>query len=212
MEQAADDTGHARPPPQYSDMSTVVLFGKNSDFKKMIGNIIIGNDIWNVQSFNGFTVEKNGTFKIVITPDFEESLDIHQEIIDLMALSHPDPSLFILAVDPEHSREEEVVAQIGKLQTMLGDHITGHLAVVTHNVEIYYSLQRLKELFNIHLVSASENLPGDCQRWYSDRQQFQFDYKHSRDLVMRRRKCLDSMSFRKDHPSQHGHVTAAVKL
>ncbi|KAF3705483.1 GTPase IMAP family member 2 Immunity-associated protein 2 [Channa argus] len=186
---------------------TAIVFGKTREFKTTIGNIISGSKLELVQKLNDFDLVENDKVKIAITPDFfdEKCPYPDQYIIDCMALSSPGPSMFILAIDSENSQEDEVIAQISKLHSIFGDNITQHLAVITHNVEIYKSLRVLKTRFtDIQLATASENMYRSCQEWCSERQPFQYHYEnYSEAVVKRRRKELENMGNNGCPVSQH---------
>ncbi|KAK2827979.1 hypothetical protein Q5P01_019013 [Channa striata] len=193
---AADDmSSHSCSQP--TENLTVVVFGKKHDFKTTIGNIISDNKVTFGQKFNDFVLGHNNNVKITITPDFfdEKCLYPDQYIIDCMALSLPGPRMFILAIDSENSEQEEVMAQISKLQSIFRDDVTKHLAVITHNVEIYKSLSDLETRFkNIKLATASESLYSVCQNWCVGRKPFQYHYEHySEAVITRRRKELENM-------------------
>ncbi|TKS84102.1 hypothetical protein D9C73_019131 [Collichthys lucidus] len=77
-----------------------------------------------------------------------------------MALSYPGPNLFILA---DNSQEENVVAQISKLQGLFGEGVTAHLVVMVPDIERFSSLSHLKELFRTRMAIANENLANECK-------------------------------------------------
>ncbi|XP_078018510.1 GTPase IMAP family member 4-like [Epinephelus lanceolatus] len=113
---------------------------------------------------NSFDTESNKSFKVINTPDFFDDRCLYpdQLIIDFMALSHPGPDLFILAIDSENTQEEKVVTQISKLQGIFGDNITANLVVTLPDLECFHSLRHLKYRFNTQVAVASENLASEC--------------------------------------------------
>ncbi|XP_051269495.1 GTPase IMAP family member 8-like isoform X2 [Dicentrarchus labrax] len=136
--------------PLYPGQLTVALFGKRAQLKTVIGKMILSGEHNTVTKTNNFDVKKNDSFKIISTPDIfeQESLHPDQDIIDFMALSHPGPHLFILAIDSENTEEEKIVAQISKLQHTFGERITEHLVVTLPDIESFQSLSHLKERFH----------------------------------------------------------------
>lgn len=177
------------------DKLIIGVFGKKKAFKKTIGEIIIGDDREQFTTLsNGFVLGENDKIKTIETPDFfdEQCPCSDQMIIDFMALSQPGPHLFILAIDSENNKLEQVVAQISKLETIFGQNITEYMAVITHNSESYSSLHCLENNFtNIKVKIANENLSSVCQTWCSDHKLFHYDYKnYSQDVVLRRKDDL----------------------
>ncbi|XP_070707127.1 uncharacterized protein [Pempheris klunzingeri] len=143
---------------------------------------------------NELVWEESSSFKIINTPDFfdEESQHPDQDIIDIMAVSHPGPDLLILAIDSENTQEEQVVAQITKLQDAFGEEVTAHLVVMSPDIESSHSLIHLKEKFNIKLAIATEDLVSGCKRWCRGHQSFQYEYNnYSQNVVRRRRTALE---------------------
>ncbi|XP_034564926.1 GTPase IMAP family member 5-like [Notolabrus celidotus] len=121
-----------------------------------------------------------------------------------MALSQPGPHLFIMAVDPENTEEEKVVAQISKLHTTFGDNMTSHLVIMLPDGKTYNSLSYRKDL-NIMLVILTDSLASDCRKLCDGRQSFLYDDRHysqySQDVVKRRKATLEE---RRTHtPSKH---------
>lgn len=142
---------------------------------------------------NDLVVGESNSFRIVNAPDFfdEEYLYPDQQIIDFMAVSHPGPNLFILAIDSENTKEENVRLQISKLQDTFGKEVTAHLVVMLPDIESFHLLSHLNELFNIRLAIANENLAKECKKWCLSHQQFLYDYKnYSQDVVTRRKEAL----------------------
>ncbi|XP_051269501.1 GTPase IMAP family member 8 isoform X2 [Dicentrarchus labrax] len=180
-----------KPPPE---QLTVALLGKRAELRNIIGNMILGSNAFNTES-NILVVGETSSFKIINTPDFfdEESLLPDQHIIDLMALSHPGPDLFILTIDPENTQEVDVVAQISKLEHTFGEKITEHLVVTLPDMESFHSLGHLKEIFNIWLA-PDESMASECRKWCSDRDPFLYDYKnYSQDVVTKRKTALEKI-------------------
>ncbi|XP_049416035.1 GTPase IMAP family member 8-like [Epinephelus fuscoguttatus] len=187
-----------RQPPPYSKRLTVALFGKRAQLKNGIGKMILPNrpDAFDVTS-NSFDTESNKSFKVINTPDFFDDRCLYpdQLIIDFMALSHPGPDLFILAIDSENTQEEKVVTQISKLQGIFGDNITAHLVVTLPDLECFHSLCHLKYRFNTQLAVASENLASECRKWCAERHSFHFNYvNYSEDVVIRRMAAMENIS------------------
>lgn len=139
-----------------------------------------------------FEVSQNKSFKIINTPNFfDEDVNLDQQIIDFMAFSYPGPHLFILAIDPQNTKEEQVKAQVTKLQEIFGHKITAHLVIILPDLESFMALQDLSKLFNIWLPSPQQ-LASECKGLCCGRRPFQFDYKnYSQDVVMRRIAALD---------------------
>ncbi|XP_040915313.1 GTPase IMAP family member 8-like isoform X2 [Toxotes jaculatrix] len=184
------------PPPEYPQRLTIALFGKRVQLKNAIGNMILSSKNAFVTISNSHVVAESNLFKIINTADFldEDCLYPDQQIIDFMAVSHPGPNLFILAVDSENTQEEKVVAQISRLQDAFGEKITAHLVVMLPDLESFHSLGHLRELFNILLAIANENLAKECRKWCQNHQPFLYDYKHySQDVVMRRKTVLEKL-------------------
>ncbi|XP_071322900.1 GTPase IMAP family member 8-like [Trachinotus anak] len=182
------------PPPAYPEKLTIALFGKRVQLKNNIGNMILNSANAFATASNNLVVAENNSFKVLITPDFfdEECERPDQQIIDLMAMSHPGPHLFILAIDSENAHVEKVVAQISKLQETFGERITAHLVIMLPDIESVHSLGHLKEAFNITLAVVNENVAMECKKWCPSHQSFLFDYKnYSRDVVTRRQKTLE---------------------
>ncbi|XP_051269496.1 uncharacterized protein LOC127370982 isoform X3 [Dicentrarchus labrax] len=191
--------------PLYPGQLTVALFGKRAQLKTVIGKMILSGEHNTVTKTNNFDVKKNDSFKIISTPDIfeQESLHPDQDIIDFMALSHPGPHLFILAIDSENTEEEKIVAQISKLQHTFGERITEHLVVTLPDIESFQSLSHLKERFHTRLAIANENLASECRNWCGGRHLFMYDYKnYSESVVMTRKKALDETRCN-DHPPYH---------
>ncbi|XP_051269498.1 GTPase IMAP family member 8-like [Dicentrarchus labrax] len=183
--------GHLQSHPE---QLTVALLGKRAELRNIIGNMILGSNAFDTES-NILVVGENSSFKIINTPDFfdEESLLPDQHIIDLMALSHPGPDLFILTIDPENTQEVDVVAQISKLQHTFGERITEHLVVTLPDMESFHSPSHLKEIFNIWLA-PDESMASECRKWCSGRDPFLYDYKnYSQDVVTKRKTALEKI-------------------
>ncbi|XP_027132842.1 GTPase IMAP family member 8 isoform X2 [Larimichthys crocea] len=175
-----------RSPPTYPQLLTFALFGKDVEYRAAIGNWILGTNLFNTNPI----LAVNNSFKIINTPHFFEEDSVHpdQDIIDLMARSYPGPNLFILAVDSENSQEENVVAQISKLQEIFGQQVTEHVFIILPDIESLQSLLHLKQIFNIHLAVANENLASECKTWCFGRHSFLYDYKNYSERVVRRRR------------------------
>ncbi|KAL7376405.1 hypothetical protein ABVT39_007497 [Epinephelus coioides] len=178
--------------------STIALFGKKVPLKNSIGKMILTNrpNAFATTS-NSFVIETNDSFKIINVPDFfdEECQHPDQMIIDFMALSHPGPDLFILAIDSENTKEDKVVAQIKNLKATFGDNITANLVIMLPDAKSLNSLRQLEQKFNTQLAVASENLASECKKWCSDRKSFQYNYEnYSEDVVLRRMTALENIS------------------
>lgn len=177
----------------YPEASIIVLLGKRVQLKNIIGNMILNSRDAFVTTSDGFEWKAKKLFKIIKTPDFFSAacLNPDQQIIDLMALSYPGPKLFILAVDSENTKEEQVMAQIKQVQITFGEKITGNLAVTLPDIESFQAMKHLKEKFCIMLTIANENLASKCVEWCSGRQPFLYDYKsYVENAVDRRRATL----------------------
>lgn len=172
----------------YPEQLTVTLFGKRVQLKNIIGNMILCNNNAFITTSQNLVVAQDNSFKIINTPDFfdEECLHPDQQIIDFMALSYPGPDLFILAIDSENIQEENIMAQVRKLQDAFGEKVTAYLVVILPDIESFMSLSHLKDLFSIWLATT-ENLARECRKSCCGRQSFLFDYKnYSQDVVIRR--------------------------
>ncbi|XP_049416037.1 GTPase IMAP family member 8-like [Epinephelus fuscoguttatus] len=199
-----------RQPSSHPAKSTIALFGKKVPLKNSIGKMILTNrpNAFATTS-NSFVMETNDSFKIISVPDFfdEECQHPDQLIIDFMALSHPGPDLFILAIDSENTKEDKVVAQIKNLKATFGDNITANLVIMLPDAKSLSSLRQLEQKFNTQLAVASENLASECKKWCSDHKSFQYNYEnYSEDVVLRRMTALENISF-DGHPVYH-HGTA----
>lgn len=138
------------------------------------------------------------SFRVINTPDFfdEGNVNPDQQIIDFMALSFPGPDLFILAIDSENAKTENVLAQVYKLQEIFGEKVTTHLVIMLPDIESFMSLSHLKNMFSIWLATT-ENLPRECRKSCCGRQSFVFDYKnYSQDTVKRRIAALEMRRYR----------------
>lgn len=136
---------------------------------------------------------EDNSFKIINTPDFfdEANFNPDQQIIDFMALSYPGPDLFMLAIDSENTQEQNVMAQVKKLQGTFGEKVMEYLVVMLPDTESFTLLRHLNDRFNIWLPTM-ENLAHDCRKLCCGRQSFVFDYKYySQDVVMRQRTALE---------------------
>uniref|UniRef100_A0A4W6C2Q3 AIG1-type G domain-containing protein n=1 Tax=Lates calcarifer TaxID=8187 RepID=A0A4W6C2Q3_LATCA len=194
----------------YPELLTIALFGMRAQFKNALGNMILNCQNAFTTISHKLVVGETNSFKVFNTSDYfnEENMHPDQDIIDFMACSHPGINLFILAIDTENAQEEKVVAQISKLQEALGEEVTEHLVVILPDIESFHSLAHLKELFNIRLAIANENLAKECRAWCANHQSFLYDYKnYSQDVVIRRKAALEKR--RCNPPSDHGRAGAA---
>uniref|UniRef100_A0AAZ1XBQ6 AIG1-type G domain-containing protein n=2 Tax=Oreochromis aureus TaxID=47969 RepID=A0AAZ1XBQ6_OREAU len=186
-------------PPHYPGKLTIALFGKSADSVSRTGSTIIRGPNASVTKLGNFVERNNNQYRIISTSDFfEEQYDSpDQLIIDFMALSDPGPRLFILVIDSKNTQVENVVTQISRLQHVFGENVTENIVIVLE--ESRENLQgRIKEMYNIQMVTMNENLAVQCKEWCSHQRPFQFDYrdypqhtvKRRKDHLMRtRRKC-----------------------
>ena len=136
---------------------------------------------------------EDNSFKLINTPNFfdEANLVQDQQIIDLMALSYPGPHLFLLAIDSENTQEQNVMAQVKKLQDTFGETVTEYLVLMLPDMESFTLLRHLNKRFHVWLPTE-ENLAIYLRRLYGGRQSFVFEYKYySQDVVMRQRTALE---------------------
>lgn len=125
--------------------------------------MILNNDSVFVEMSKTFVVKRNDSFRIINTPDFfdKECLHPDQMTIDFMALSYPGPELFILAIDSENTQDEEVKAQISKLQDTFGDKILAHLVIMLPDKLSFESIDHLKPRFTIRWAFPNQNLASE---------------------------------------------------
>ncbi|XP_053267771.1 uncharacterized protein LOC128425263 isoform X1 [Pleuronectes platessa] len=181
------------PPPAYPEKLTIALLGKKIQIKNVIGNLILNDQGYFTSESDPLVVRENISARVINTPDFfdAECPNPDQRIIDFMALSQPGLDLFILVLDPENAREEEVVGQISKLQDVFGEQITKHLVVMFPDLERLQALAHLKEIFNVLLV-VPDHLPTQCRDWCPRGHPFVYQYKdYSQDVVLRRKAAIE---------------------
>lgn len=184
----------------YLDQLTVAIIGKRIQIKNIIGNMIIGPQVFD-EIAPDFAVSEENSFKIINTPNFFDEYvpNLDQHIIDFMALSYPGPHLFILAIDSENTQKEKVLAQVGKLQEMFGQAITAYLVVMLPDLESYVSLLHLSNLLNIW-SPGHQQLASECRRVCCGRPPFLFDFKnYSQETVMRRIAALEKKRYYLHH-------------
>lgn len=153
--------------------------GKNDTFTKRSQDLVIAG---------------THSLKIIITPNFfdEEATYPDQQLIDIMAMCHPGPNLFILVIDSENTQQDKVMDQVRKLQDMFGEGVTAHLVIILPDIESFMALDNLKELFTVWLAS-SENMARECRKLCCGSQPFQLDYKnYSQQVVVRRKATLEA--------------------
>lgn len=141
-----------------------------------------------------FEWKENRQLKIIKAPDFfnERSQNPDQQIIDLMALSHPPPKLFILAVDSENTNKEKVIDQIRQLQDTFGERIIANLALTVPDIESFRELRDLQDTICISVTMATENLAAKYTECYLQRPCFKYNSnKYITDAVERRRTTLE---------------------
>lgn len=175
----------------YRNQYTIALFGKG--LQKPIENTILNGDANSFILSNNVIMQENNTFKVINTGHFfdEDYQHPDQLAIDVMALSHPGPNLFILAIHPADSEETKVIAQIMKLQNVFGGKMTSNLVIMLPDGKTYNSLSHLS-YENIKLVMFTENLANDCEKWCNGHHPFIYDYKlYSQDVVIKRKKTLE---------------------
>ncbi|XP_030599142.1 uncharacterized protein LOC115789772 [Archocentrus centrarchus] len=179
-------------PPQHPDKVTIALFGKKAAFVRRIDNIILKGTNAAVTKLSNFVERENASYRIISTAEFfEERRHPEELIIDFMALSDPGPHLFILAVDSDHSQEENVQAQITKVKDVFGGSVINCVAVILENQESLNLLEHVRKTLNIRMKTLDENLAAECKKWCSHQTPFQFDYnKYTQDAVERRKKDL----------------------
>ncbi|XP_077353947.1 GTPase IMAP family member 8-like [Festucalex cinctus] len=177
-------------PPPYPGMLTIAIFGTNMASKIQVEKLILGSSDTNGMTSKDFSMKENSLFKIITTKDFfEECPYPDQRTIDFMALSHPGPQLFILAMNPENSNHQAVVVQIKKLLNVFGDSLISHLIVVLPDEDCYNSLIHLRDKNHIELAIQNENLARKCKRWCEDHYEpFRFDFHDYSERVVRIRK------------------------
>ena len=175
-------------------MLTIALLGRRFQLKNAIGDMILNTKNYFATLSQNIVMGENMSFRVFNTPDFfdEDCLYPDQHIIDLMAVSHPGPNLFILAVDSENTQEENVILQINKLQNTFGKEITAHLVTLLPDIESFHSLSHLKEMFNLQLAIANENLAKECRKWCPSSRSFLYNYRHySQEVVIQRKKYFE---------------------
>ncbi|KAM4527730.1 uncharacterized protein PAE49_024450 [Odontesthes bonariensis] len=184
----------------------ITLFGKKAELKDLIGRMILNEDPLQhpvntfVKATQDISLGANKTFKVVCTGDIFEEHCLHpdKQIIDCMALSHPGPHLFILAIDAEHTEEGTVVDQIYKLRGHFGERFTSNLVVLLPSIEVFQALSHLGKQSSIQFVTANENLSSTCEQWCLKRELFLYEFtNYSRNVVERRMRSLNKQSERK---------------
>lgn len=176
-------------PTDYPGKLTIALFGKSADSVSRTGSTIIRGPNASVTKLGNFVERNNNLYRIISTSDFfEEQYDFpDQLIIDFMALSDPGPRLFILVIDSKSTQVENVVTQISRLQHVFGENVRENIVIVLE--ESRENLQgRIKEMYNIQMVTMNENLAVQCKEWCSHQRPFQFDYRDYPQHTVKRRK------------------------
>ncbi|CAI5666233.1 unnamed protein product [Oreochromis niloticus] len=176
-------------PPHYPGKLTIALFGKSADSVSRTGSTIIRGPNASVTKLGNFVERNNNLYRIISTSDFfEEQYDFpDQLIIDFMALSDPGPRLFILVIDSKSTQVENIVTQISRLQHVFGENVRENIVIVLE--ESRENLQgRIKEMYNIQMVTMNENLAVQCKEWCSHQRPFQFDYRDYPQHTVKRRK------------------------
>ncbi|KAM4527149.1 uncharacterized protein PAE49_024101 isoform 1-T1 [Odontesthes bonariensis] len=186
----------------------ITLFGKKAEFKDLVGRMILKEDPLHhpvntfVKTTDDISLGANKTFKVVCTGDIFEEHCLHpdQQIIDCMALSHPGPHLFILAIHAEHNEEGTVVDQIDKLRGHFGERFTSNLVVLLPSIEVFQALSHLGKQSNIQFATANEYLSSTCEQWCSDREPFLYEFtNYSGDVVKRRMRSFNKQSSLNDN-------------
>lgn len=179
-------------PTECPDKFTIALFGEKAGFVRKIDNIILKGTNPAMTNVNNFVERENDLYRIISTPDFFEKC--HQQdklIIDFMALSDPGPDLFILAIDAENDQEDNVLAQILKLQNIFGANVTQSLVIILENKKSRGLLENVKQMFYTQMEIVDETMSVQCEQWCLCRKSFRFDYNScSKDVVEQRKNDL----------------------
>ncbi|XP_065821803.1 GTPase IMAP family member 8-like [Labrus bergylta] len=175
-------------PPPYGGKFTIALFEMGD--QKAIEDNLLNGVIDNCIMSNNIVMQENNSFRVINTHHFfdEECLQPDQLIIDIMALSHPGPHLFILAIDPDDTQNQKVQARISKLTDTFGENIMSQLVVMLPNAKTFNSLDYLKES-NIKLMMLTEDLANDCRKCCNGFPKFTYAYTSYSESVVRRRKA-----------------------
>lgn len=175
-------------PTECPDKFTIALFGEKADFVRKIDNIILKGTNPAMTNVNNFVERENDLYRIISTVDFFEKCHQHDKlIIDFMALSDPGPDLFILAIDAENDQEDNVLAQILKLQNIFGANVIQSLIIILENKKSRGLLENVKQMFYIQMEIVDETKTVQCLC----RKSFRFDYKScSKDVVEQRKNDL----------------------
>lgn len=177
---------------EHSDKLTIALLGEKPSLIKKIEDVILQGHGTFV-NVSDYELRENDSFRIISAPKFfdKECMNPDQKIIDLMALSHPGPHWFILAIESENASEDKVRDQISNLKKIAGKNVTNkHLVIILENPESHSSLKCTKE---IQIKTVQNSLASELKDLSLKHERLKFDYKnYSQDIVKERRKDLES--------------------